>query len=438
MQMRSLLLFVSSLLLIAGNAVAQSTPLHEQPFMRMLARVPTSVPIIDLAFSDQLAITAAYPEAQLPSNWDDLDAVMQGEFTEATRPLAIWWRVFRNFRSSGIPNLLFFSEGERTTQDFDILRLHQELNYGLSSTWTLALTGNFDTNAIRDWWATRGYNMVEDGGEAALWCAEGDCNSGTQANIDQRDPGNPFGGEVGRTWPMLLGPDFMIGSEDEATMQAHLGIFTRGEPTLADDARIRAAVRVAVEESILLQAYIFKNELYDQFADPVFLVPGPRPTPEALRAFYQSLLEDYIDLPHFDLLVVADTVSGSQQHGKVVLVYSNESDAWAAADVLPTRLENYRSAKVDRSLVDLLADRNLTLPNVTLEPAEGLYTVVVDFIAPLPDLDILLTYNMDQERPAGYVAPGDAFFLLMENIFGRDAGWLSTVPRTTLETLASG
>lgn len=438
MRAKGLFCILVLLLLMAGGVAAQDAALDEQPIMQMLTRVPTGVSTSYLLFSDRLAISAAYPGAQMPPDWAAFEALDNDNLTDQTRPLAIWWQVFFQYRSSLSAQTLMLADSLPDSLGYDFFQVQQELSYGQPPENTLYLAGAFDPATITAALAARGYRPTLEAGTAATWCLEGDCSTGMQMNPDARDPANPFGGNLGLSWPLLLGEGFLIGNRSEAAMQAHQQAVEGSAPTLAADAGWRAAVTAATAGgSILLQATALSGNDLFIFSEP-FTGLDMSASPEQIQRFYQDLLEDYTNLPPFQLLFVADTVSAGQQVTKVILVYATEVDANLAAAVLPPRVAAYESMALRTSLLDLLAKRGIMPGTVEVQASEGLYTVTVNFTAPQPDIDTLLTLRPGDTPPEGYSPPGSGFAVFSQGIIRRDLGWLSTVPRETIEALAGG
>ncbi len=436
MRVKPVLVIFTLVLLMAGGAAAQELPLDDQPFMQMLARVPQGVPTSYLTFSDRVAITQAYPNAQMPADWAAFNALNSDDLTDETRPLEIWWRVFFRYRTSMMAQSLMQAETLPDSLGIDFFQVQQELSFGQPPENTLYLAGTWDGEAVSAALTSRNYALIDENGVAQLWCEE-DCLTGFEVQMDGRDPANPFGGNLGQNWPMLVSDGILIGNRSEPLVRAYLNTTEDDTPTLAQEPLWRAAVSAATQDSILLQATALSGDDLRFFGDPL---SGLRPmlSPEQLQRFAQDLLADYVSLPPFRLLLLADTVSQGEQLAKAVLVYQDEAAARAAADALPGRIAAYVSLATQQPFTDMLAERNIQQPTVDVLGAEGLYTVVIGFRAPQPDAETLLAIELGDPLPEGYTAPGIPFALLNDAVIRQDMGWLSTVPRDVLESLAGG
>lgn len=87
------------LVFVSGLTAAQDTT--TPPLLEMLANVPDSAESrTELYFEDQRAIESAYAPAEMPTDFADFEAVIDGLDEQSdVKPKAIWWQVF-NFTSS--------------------------------------------------------------------------------------------------------------------------------------------------------------------------------------------------------------------------------------------------------------------------------------------------------------------------------------------------
>lgn len=422
---------------LVNSAAAQSITLDDEPIMQMLAQVPQGAPTSYLTFSDRAAITQAYPEAQMPTALEAFFALDNDDQTPEARAQEIWWRIFIRYTSSMMAQSMTQADTLPTSLGLDFFQVQQELSFGQPPENTLYLAGNWDAESVRGALATRNYSLIDENAVAQLWCEE-DCLTGSQVQMEARDPANPFGGNLGQNWPLLVAEGQLIGSRSEPLMRDYLSAANGDLPTLAQDPLWRAAVTAATQDGILLQAMALGGEDLRFLNEPLAGINLQTLSPEQIQRVAADLLEDYVSLPPFQLLMVADTVSEGQQVGKVILTYPVEADAQAAAAILPGRIAAYVSLVTQNAFTEMLADRNLMLPTVTVQSAEGVFTVVIDFSSPQLDAESVFALRFEDPLPEGYAAPGSAFALLAQSIFRQDIGWLSSAPRETLEALAGG
>jgi hypothetical protein len=422
---------------LVSSAAAQPNGLDDQPIMRMLAQVPQGTLTSHLTFSDRAAITQAYPEAQMPTELEAFFALDNDDLTPETRSLEIWWRVFSRYTSSMMAQSLMQADTLPTSLGLDFFQVQQELSFGQPPENTLYLAGTWDAESVRAALASRNYSLIDENAVAQLWCEE-DCLTGSQVQMEARDPGNPFGGNLGQNWPLLVADGQLIGSRSEPLMRDYLSVANGDLPTLAQDSLWRAAVTAATQEGILLQAKALRGEDLRFLNEPLAGINVQTLSPEQIQRLAETILEDYVSLPPFQLLLLADTVSEGQQVGKVILTYAAEADARAATEILPGRMRAYVSLVTQTNFTEILTDRNLRPPTVTVQAAEGVFTVVIDFSSPQLDAESVLALRFEDPLPEGYAVPGSAFALLAQSIFRQDIGWLSSAPREALEALAGG
>jgi len=90
-----------------------------------------------------------------------------------------------------------------TSLGLDFFQVQQELSFGQPPENTLYLAGSWDSESVRAALASRNYSLIDENTVAQLWCEE-DCLTGSQVQMEARDPANPFGGNLGQNWPLLV------------------------------------------------------------------------------------------------------------------------------------------------------------------------------------------------------------------------------------------
>ncbi len=418
------------------SVAAQDQP---QPLLTMLARVPdTPTSRSEIFFNDRRAIEAAYPPARMPADWAEFMALNEGdEADKELFPLAVWWRVFFNIGSSQMSQYFMLSEELPGVVGFDIFQVDQELSYGQPPEETLQLAGRFDLEAVRAAFSEAGF-VQQDRAEVELWCGPQGCELGTQIDFEAVNPANPFGGKIGRKQPLIVTEDYLLSSPDFPVIENHLAVAEGKMGSLADAPEYRAAIQAVTAEGVLLQAYIWDGEILNRLSE-IPRLPNLL-TPEQRRQLFEMLLEGYETLPTYELLVFADTVTDTEQIARVALVYSDADAAKQASTILPNRIMNYTSLRVDRLFTELLQDRGVAEPQVDVlkNTDEGKTVVMITFATPKATPDQILALTPGNDNPPDVTAPGLVYNLLVQSAFSMDIGWLSTLPRETLEQLASG
>lgn len=433
-----LLLVILMLAVMGLSTVGAQDTLEEQPLMQMLARIPnTTMSRTEIYYNDRKAIETAYPPAAMPQDFAEFVAMndAKGEDPDLL-PVDLWWKAWRNQATAFTGRYLQLGTETPGIVGFDYFQIEQEMTYGTPPAQSLQLAGTFNLDRVRAAFTVRGYNAQD--GEAELWCPEAGCDAGNMQNLRERNPANPFGGDLGRSQSLLIEEGALISSPDETVMNDHVDVVTGDEQSLADLPQYRAAAAAMTQDGSLLQAYFWDGELLLQMSQmsPIAAMLGERATPELIKRFYEDLLKDFQELPPYQLLAFADVASDTQQIGEVVLVYTNEASAKAAAEVLPDRIANYESLVVRRSLNDLLKDRRVEAPVVKMLEIEGVYVVVVALGTPKATAEQFAQFDITTFEEPEVTPPGLVFKLLIDSAMRRDLGWLNTVPRSVIEEMA--
>ncbi|MCA0454138.1 MAG: hypothetical protein LCI00_09215 [Chloroflexi bacterium] len=433
------LLFVWLLALVGISAVgAQDTLLEEQPLMQMLARIPnTTLARTEIYFNDKQAVETAYPDTRVPESFAEFVAAndANGEDPDLM-PIELWWRVWRNQASAISARYMQLGDETMAAMGLDYFQIDQEMTYGTPPNQSMQLAGNFDLNKVRAAYMLRGYVAQE--GDVELLCPEAGCDTGSKTNLADRNPANLFGGDLGRSQPVLIADGALISSPSEVAMNDNVDVITGDEQSLADLPQYRAAAAAITSEGTLLQAYFWDGELLlsmNQFS-PAALILGEQATPELIKRFYEDLLKDYVELPPYQLMTFADVATETEQMGQVALVYTTEEAANTAAEVIPARIDTYESIAVRRSLREILDERRVAEPVIRIVEHEGAYVVLVSFPTPKATGETLLQFDVTSPVQPDVTPPGLIYRLLIDGAMRRDLGWLNTVPRSTIEALA--
>lgn len=433
-----LLLIMLMLTVMGLSTVGAQDTLEEQPLMQMLARIPnTTMSRTEIYYNDRKAIEVAYPPAAMPQDFAEFVAMndARGEDPDLL-PLELWWKAWRNQSTAFTGRYLQLGTDTPAVVGFDYFQIEQEMTYGTPPAQTLQLAGNFNQDMVRAAFTVRGYTARD--GAAELWCPEEGCDAGNRPNLPNRNPANLFGGELGRSQSLLIEEGALISSPDETVMNDHVDVVTGDEQSLADLPQYRAAAAAITADGSLLQAYFWDGELLLQMSQmsPISAMLGERATPELIKQFYEDLLKDFQELPPYQLLAFADVASDSKQIGEVALVYTTEEAAKTAAAVIPDRLDKYESIAVRRSLRELLTERRVEEPIISIVEHEGTYVVVIALQTDKATAEQFDQFDITSFEEPEVTPPGLVFKLLIDSAFRRDLGWLNTVPRSVIEEMA--
>ncbi len=394
------------LLLIAvltlSNAHAQDA--YESPLLALLATVPdTANNRTQVIFSDRAAIEAAYPPARMPADFAQFAFVSENNDDPGgdLLPVLFWTRIYMGTASSTMGQYLAVSEAMPSVVGFDYFDVRQDLSYGMPPEQTLHLSGDFDGTAVRAALIAQGYAQV-DAPTNELWCPEAACDLGAQVNVRARNPANPFGGDLGRRFPLFISETSIIGSPSEGVINEHVAVATGDQPSLADAPDYAAAVEALTRDGVLMQAMFF----------PPSVLP-PNPTAGA-------------GLPAWSLLAFADVATSDTQEVRIVLVYADEDSAAEVAESLPSRLEEADSLVVQMSWSELLQARRVT--NITSEVImtdAGLPAVMVTFQGERGTQEQILETSLTDQDQIDFALPGNLFRLFVNAIYRQDLAWVA-------------
>jgi hypothetical protein len=348
---------ILGLMLVGALAVsAQDAP---PPVLAVLASVPDT------------------PEARAYLTYADYAALTGGQMTEDS--------LIDAFMSSGLmsgPNLSYFEERIATQETLigvSLFATAQGAEWGSPPEQTMLFQGEFDADAIAAAYAARAYTQ-EKAGTFLLFCGAAGCDAGSTVDIMNRNPGDPFGGELGAQRPVLFVPGGaqaqLMGSPSLPVLEANAAAAAGTAPSLAESPDYQAAVR-AVTTGALLQAYFLSADVF-----------GPAP-------------EGAAPLTPYSLAVLAETDTEDGPLATVTLVFPSLADAEAAAPALETRLETLPLQTTGDSYAALLKERGILLDVQTSEDGDsGLGLVQMAFRAPDGDASVyrLLVMGLNQRN----------------------------------------
>jgi hypothetical protein len=439
-QFRFVILFCL-LLVLASGAAAQ--PEGESTLLEMLSRVPAIPANRDLIlFTDFTAIETAYAPAERPEDWAEYQAWSEAqEDTPEGQPTLLWWVVFSRL-SSGQAMQSFRSGGDTVAAiGFDLLEIDQELDYGSPPEDTRQLVGAFDLDSVRRALEERGYEQEAREG-VELWCGEAGCEAAVAFNPEDRNPANPFGGDLGRAQPLLINDNVLISSPSAGMIEEHIEVAQGEQRSLGETSEYQAAISAMTSDGVLLQALFVDGETLLRFTStsPVMtaMTMAPGITEEQVRAILERLIEDYETLPQFTLLGLADVVTETEQQARLILIYNSREDAERAAEVLPERIAAYESLMVRRSMTELLAERYVEDTRYEVVEAANRTALVVTFAGRKGTPEEIAQFSemlLDSSAYPPVAFPGALFSMFSRMVYSVDLGWLSTVPRSELEAL---
>jgi hypothetical protein len=300
---------------------------------------------------------------------------------------------------------------------FDLFAIERAVQYGNPPASVVILEGDFDEQAVIDAHESRNYT-TSDLNDLTLLCGESGCDSGMEMNLDTVDPANPFGGDLGRSQPVIVGESLIASSPDAEALQAAADTIAEASDSLADNPDYRAAAEAITQGGTLIQSY-FVNPADIGTMEQIFA--NPRLSPEQVGHIREMLGEDFVPVPPYSLIALADTATEDQQQAIVALVYRDETAAEEAAALFPDRLEQYVSLVAMESFDILLEERGVIDVEVTIYPTStDRYVLLLTLSAPLAG-----EQTDDSQPPVG---ASMVYALLVQAYITRDLGWLATQP----------
>lgn len=260
----------------------------------------------------------------------------------------------------------------------------QAATWGQPPEQSVLLQGAFNPLAIIAVYALRDFS-ANPAGELIMFCGPDGCDSGQAVHPAARNPGDPFGGELGRQQPVLFvplnGQSQLVSSPHLPTLEANAAAASGEAPSLAEALDYQAAVHTLTDASTLLQAY-FLNP--DTFGEPA----------------------EAGELPAFSLAVLAETETDDGRGASITLIYPSLADAEAALPVLEAQMETLTPGRSDQPFASTLKDRGVLFASSAFEDAESGLGVVQMVFEPLE-------------------GEGTAFPLLVNSLNRRELDWLA-------------
>lgn len=384
----------------------------EPPVLKMLEAIPDIPKARDsyVTYVDYRAVENARPGAAHPKTWAEWKAL-----NDAKDPSAgLWLAAFFGVASGPAQLVLYFNQmgNMRDLMGFDWFDIDQAAEYGEPPGQGRILAGNFDANKIDAAVSQRGYTRNDLNG-FPVWCGPEGCENGSKMDPKSIEQGEPFGGDLGRKWTLLLKSGYLVGSGDYQVIQTQADVFAGQQPSLADAAEYRTAAQAITQSGILIQAYFINPAMIGTMSDSVCV----RLTAARRIQCLDQARTQFVPIPAYSLLVLADAATETEQKATVTLVYDNEADTQTAIAVIQSRLTSYVSEAARRSIKDILADRGATFEATTFSSTDtGKFAVVITLRAPLATNEL---------KEGHFVSSSLVYHLLEDSFVHRDLGWLA-------------
>lgn len=300
----------------------------------------------------------------------------------------------------------------RETVGFDFVDIERGITFGTPPDFGNVIIGNFDHDAIAAALSTQNY-ISSELSDFVQWCGTIGCENGLLVDVQERNIGNPFGGYIGRQEPLLVSDRMIVNSPALHVIMMVEDAVTDKVNSLADNANYVAAVNSITPDNLLIQAH---------FVHPsVFLLDVANLFLDQDTDKVEALIANMADLPQYDLVMIADTATGSEQVVILTLVYPSLADAEVAVDVVSTRLENADSFYFEQPLHELFESLNITdmVATAIQDDEHDLAVAVFEFHAPLVNSIVV-------EGEEVFPLSSPVFRLFISMIYTRDMVWLAT------------
>lgn len=402
---RSLFLFLPVLALLACSLFSAPTKTSASPLVNLLAGIPQD-PISEskgeIYFMDAAAMEAAYnvtrpPDAEIFMNLRDHDEYVA------------WWVVGKETLGL-LGDFLLMAETMPEAVGFSALDIDQAIQFGAPPSQGLIFMGKFDAGAIEDAYETNLDFEPNDFDGTTVWCSTEGCESGMQIDPGNALRENPFGGRLGQRQPMIISSDLLMASPDLDLLLAHVSARKGKLPSLADDPAYRVAANAVSKDAYVLQSMIVN------------------------RTFLQQMVNN----PPYDLLILADVVAQDEQITRLGLVYRDIESPEMVASALLERLASHQSAQFKRPFAELLTARNVTSPRHFIYQEADRTVVVLEFPTrkATPDELAQMVNFFNYEGTA--TPPGLVYRLFFQALGMGDISWLSPATQAELEAIQIG
>jgi hypothetical protein len=381
-------IILTTLILLACGLFSAPTKTSANPLLTLLAGIPQD-PISaskgEIYFMDAAAMEAAYNITRPPN----AEVFMNEEY-------AAWWVVGRETLGL-LGETLFQMETMPEMTGFSPLEIDQAIQFSAPPSQGLIFMGKFDADAIEDAFEKNLDFKPNDFNGTTLWCWIEGCENGMQIDPGNALRENPFGGRLGQRQPMIISSDLLMASPDLDLVLAHVSARKGKLSSLADDPAYHAAANAVSKDAYVLQAMIVNR----------------------------TRLQQMVNNPPYDLLVMADVVAKDEQITRLGLVYRDIDSPEMVASALLERLASRQSAQFKRRFAELLTARNVTSPRHFIYQEADRTVVVLEFPTRKATLDELAQMVNIITYEGNATPPGLVYRLFFQTFGMEDIGWLS-------------
>ncbi len=362
-----------------------------------------------ISYVDYRAMEAAREGAATYQTWDEFmdseEMIEEGLFMAALTGI-----------SSG-PDFVsrMFGGGElwEETVGFDFFDIDRALSFGTLPTHADVLGGEFDTEAIATAFTARDFTS-ESLGEFDLWCSADGCDKGVEIDVQNRNAGNPFGGDLGRRQPLLVSENLLISSSAFPVLILAEDAVSDNVDSLADNPTYIAAVNSINPDNIIIQAtFVYFTQIVPNIGLDIT-------DTDVDIAVLEQQMSELRDMPQYEMLMFADTATDTEQVAYVTLVYFALEDAESAVEIVPERFATMDSYSIGRPIHEIFEERgvNEIVSTAVMDEENDRALAVFEFHADLASSD------EEDLGPLGFPSSSMVYRLMVNMLFQRDTDWL--------------
>lgn len=402
-------LFVSLLIVVITLAALPRIPAEAQttelPLLKMLSFVPNA-PFShegEIYFNDLDALISAHPGAVRPKSRAEFESLQN-----TNKEGVALYEAARNGATFDSPTLapsFSFMDNIINTVGIDLFTVSSTLEFSYSvhigdklRDITL-LFGQFDPAAIEGAYTKRQFTKGDLEG-LTLFCGPEGCDKGYIMDSKNREPSDPFGGNLGRKQPIVVTKEFVFSSPVIEVVEDMANTYLGKSPSLAQAPEYAAIADTLYQIGPVLQAIYVWPQI-------------PVDNAEGLKLGSPTSIAPY------SLAALAHLADKQNQYAVVSLVYDKETDAQQAGGVIMTRIEQYQPRFVrGQSLAQALKAHggSLEAPRVVQSNGKAVLLIVIR-VASEP--------HAKDEKLGRYVPSYWLYRVLVNSLSEGKLGWLA-------------
>jgi hypothetical protein len=181
---------------------------------------------------------------------------------------------------------------------------------------------------------------------------------------------------------MLLGDGWLASSPDINTILSIATIDAR----LADQADYRAAAEAMRANGVVLQTRFIHPA--DELIGRLVLI-NPRPRVEDRQATLDAMREVFVPIHPYNLLVLAQTGTETEERAIAGMVYAHQSSADTAIPILFQRLSSYQNFLTRQTWKQIMERAGVATTDASVYPAStDRFVTNITFHSPLPSSEV--------------------------------------------------